>query len=83
MTTTFKLKYKFVFFFWPFTLSADISEKKITQKKNKNKMAARECRLLKLLCDLFIYLFMYFCQDYEETIKARNLKFCIDDPSVV
>ena len=35
MTTTFKLKYKFVFFFWPFTLSADISEKKITQKKQK------------------------------------------------
>ena len=36
MTTTFKLKYKFVFFFWPFTLSADISEKKnYTKKKQK------------------------------------------------
>ena len=37
MTRTFKLKYKFVFFFWPFTLSADISEKKITQKKAKTR----------------------------------------------
>ena len=88
--------YKEDFEKWPQLLSLNISffflavyiecwyfRKKNYTKKNKNKMAARECRLLNLLCDLFMYLFMYICQHYEETIIPRNLTFCIDDPSVV